>query len=47
MKLSKQAEDFVKYLKDFNRDDFEKWWNELPTVTSVGTNYIFQYFDMK
>ena len=28
-------------------DDFEKWWNELPKVTPIGTAFVFQYIEMK
>lgn len=47
MILSEQAENLVKHLKEFDRKDFDKWWNELPKITVVGTSYIFQYLDMK
>ena len=47
MILSNQAESLTKHIKDFDREDFEKWWRELPNATPIGTNYIFQYLDMK
>ena len=45
--ISQQAESLIKHLKDFDREDFEKWWIELPKITPVGTAYVFQYIDMK
>ena len=47
MALSSQAESLVKNLKEFDIEDFRKWWNDLPKVTQVGTSYLFQYIDMK
>lgn len=45
--ISSQAESVIENIKDFDREDFEKWWNELPKITPVGTNYVIQYLDMK
>ena len=45
--ISPQANSLIKHIRDFDMDDFEKWWLELPKITPVGTAYIFQYIDMK
>jgi len=45
--ISPQAQSLINHLKDFDMKDFEKWWNELPKVTPVGTAFVFQYVDMK
>lgn len=45
--ISSQAESLIRHLKDFDREDFEKWWKSLPEVTPIGTAYVFQYVDMK
>ena len=47
MALSEQAVSLIIHLKEFDIEDFKKWWNELNKVTQVGTGYIFQYVDMK
>ena len=45
--ISSQANSLIKHIKDFDIEDFEKWWLELPKVTPVGTAFVFQYVDMK
>ena len=45
--ISAQASSLIKYIKDFDIEDFEKWWLELPKVTPIGTAFVFQYVDMK
>ena len=47
MALSEQAVSLVIHLKDFDIEDFKKWWSNLNKVTQIGTGYIFQYVDMK
>ena len=45
--ISSQAQSLIKHIKDFDIEDFEKWWLELPKITPIGTSYVFQYIEMK
>ena len=45
--MSKQASGFSKLLKDFDEEDFKKWWSAYPTFTKAGTNYLLMYVRMK
>lgn len=45
--LSEQANGLVKNLKEFDKEDFDKFYAKLHEVTIVGTNIVFQYIEMK
>ena len=45
--LSSQAEGLAKNLKEFDKQDFDRFYSKLHEVTIVGTNIVFQYIEMK
>lgn len=45
--MSEQANNIVKNLKEFDLNDFEKFWLNLAKVTPAGAHHIIQYLDMK
>ena len=45
--LSEQAQGLADNLKEFDKEDFDRWYSKLHEVTIVGTNILFQYTEMK